>query len=65
MIRSIHNELHPGRDHTELPDDQFVASKVKMICYVLLEVFDVLKIIVIGIISDDDVGIPDDVFEKT
>ncbi len=65
MIRSIHDELHTGSDHTELPDDQFVPGKVKMICYVLLEVFDVLKIIVIGVISDDDVGIPDDVFEKT
>ena len=65
MIGTIHNEFHVGSNHAELSNDQFVSGKIEMIFDVFLKVFNRFKIVVIGIVPNDDIRIGDDVFKET
>lgn len=65
VIGPIHDKLHAGSDHAELADNQLVARKIKVVLDVFLEVVNVFKIVIVGIITDDNVGVFDYVFEET
>ena len=65
MITAVQDKFNAGCDLAEFPDDQFIAGKIKMVFYVLLEIFDRIEIIVIGIIADGDIRRGDDILQKT
>lgn len=65
MVCAVHHKLNAFCYRAKLADDQLVANKREMIKDVTLEVFRVFRIVVVGIITHDDVGIGYRVFDKT
>jgi hypothetical protein len=65
MISTIQDKLHSGSDHTETANGKMITTKIKQVTDVFLKVFYCFKIIVIGKISDSDLGMMYDIFKKT
>ena len=65
MIGTIHHELHAFGNSTELTDNQFVANEVVEVCDVLLKLVGTIRIIVIGVVADNDARILYHVLDKT
>jgi len=63
VVRAIHDELHVGRHGEELPDDELVANEIEVVQDVGLEVRHSGRVVVVGVIADDDVGPGDMVLE--
>jgi hypothetical protein len=55
MVGAVHHELHVFRDRAELADDQLVADEREVIQHVLLEALDTVGVVVVGVVTDDDV----------
>jgi len=64
MIGPIHNELHTRGNHTKLTNDQSVTNKIIVILHVFLEIQCILKIIIVGVITYNNIGIGNDIFEE-
>ena len=65
VVGPIHDEGGAGGDHAEFTDDELVTREFEMIFHILLEVVNILKIIVIGVVAHLNVGAGDDIVEKT
>jgi hypothetical protein len=65
MIGAVHNEGHIRGDHAKLSDDQLVADKIEMVFHIFFKIPHILKIVIVGVIADDDIRTGDDVFQKT
>jgi len=65
VIRSIHDKHHIGCDHAKLANLQFITDKVEVVLHVLLEILHMFKVIIIGIVTDNNIGVVDDVLQKT
>ena len=65
MVSPIHNKSHIGSDHAELSNHEFVARKVEKVFDILFKIFDRLKVVIVGVITYDDVRILDDVLKET
>ena len=63
MIAAIHNELYIRGDHAKLSDNKLITDKVKMIFDIFLKILYIFKIVIIGVITDNNVRIFDDVFD--
>ena len=62
MIGSIHYEPNARGYLTEFANNQFIAHEFKQIKDILLKVINVLRIIIVGIISYNNLRIVDDIF---
>lgn len=58
MIRPVHDELDTAGDRAELPDDQLIPHEREMIEDVALAVLGILWVIVVPIITNNDVRVP-------
>ena len=65
MIPTIHDETSLGGDRTESSDDETVPDEIEVIEDVLLEPLDTVGVIVVGEISDFDVGPGDEVLQES
>mgnify|MGYP002177904704 CR=1 FL=1 len=65
MVGAIHNKSNVVSNHTELANDQLITNKVKEVFDIFLKIMDILKVIVIGIVSHNDIWVLDYVFQKT
>ena len=65
MVGPVHDKGDPRSNHAKLSDDQLVTGKVEMIPYILFKVADIFKVIIVGVIPDDDIGPRDDVLKET
>jgi hypothetical protein len=57
VIGAVHDEADPLRQSTKLADYQFVANERKMVKDIALEIFRAFRIVVIGVVSDQNVRI--------
>ena len=57
VVGAVHDELDPAGQRAELADDEFVADERIMVEHVALEVLRVFRIVVVGVVADDDMGI--------
>ncbi len=64
VIATIHDKFYTGGNGTELPDPKLIPYEVEMIEYVSFEIMRIIQIMIIGIISDYDIRILDDVLQK-
>src|SRR4030095_16582045 len=64
MIAAIPDQLSIRSDHATFATDQFVADKIKMIFYIFLKIFHVFKIIIISVITDNDIWVLNDSLQK-
>ena len=64
MIGAIHNEFHVFRNGTEFTDIQFIANKVKVIKYIRLEPLRTCWIVIISVITDNNVLAGNKIFKK-
>jgi hypothetical protein len=51
------------RNGAKLADDQLVANEIEVVEHIALEVFRVLKIVVIGVVPHHNIGVGEDVFQ--
>jgi hypothetical protein len=51
-------------DHAKFANDQFVVDKIKMIFYIFLKIFHVFKIIIISVITHNDIWVLNDILQK-
>ena len=65
MISTIHDECNTGSNGAELADDQLITCKIKKIFYVLLKAVYIFKIIVVGIITNFNLRIGNNIFKET
>lgn len=63
VVAAVHNKFYVGGDRAEFADNQPVADEIKVVEHVALEIFGVFKIVVVGAVPDDDVGVGEDGFE--
>ena len=62
VVAAVHNKLDAGGDGAEFPDDEFVAREIEQVLHVFFKIGHVFKIVIVGIIAYEDVGVFDDVF---
>ena len=65
MKHSIHEELDATCDLTKFSDNQFIFQEIEMIKHIFLEIMDIIFVVVIGIITDDNMRICDKILQKT
>jgi len=64
VVRPIHNKFNAPGQGAEFANNQPVANKRKMVEHIALKIFRILRIVVIGVIPDQDIGIGDSIFDK-
>ena len=57
MIGPVHDKSYIRGDHTELSDNQFIAYKVKKVLYIFFKIGHILKIIIVGKVSYNDIRV--------
>ena len=62
VIRAVHDETNAGGDLAEFAEDELIIHEVKKIKYIFLKIQHVLRIIMIGIISHNNLWAFDDIF---
>jgi hypothetical protein len=64
VVGAVHDELDAASNGTELSDDQFVADERIVVQNVAFEIFRVFWIIVITVVTYNNVGIGDSVLDE-
>ena len=64
VAATVHYKFNIGGDLTEFANNQLVANKIEMIKNVFFKIMDINRIIIVCIISHNDVGIFDNIFQK-
>src|SRR5690606_40404622 len=65
MVRAVHDEPDAAGDRAELADDQLVADEREVVENVALEILRIVRIIIVGVIANDDVRVVDGVLDET
>lgn len=64
VVGAVHDELDAAGQGAELADDQTVADERKVVEDVAFEILRILRVIVIGVLPDDDMWIGNRVLDK-
>jgi hypothetical protein len=65
VVGAVHDELGAGGDCAEFPDDQLVADERIVVQDVLLEIGEDIGVVVVGELSDFDIGSSDQILDET
>jgi len=65
MVGPIHHKLYAFGNGTELPDNQLVTDEVVEVCDVFLKLVSAIRIIIIGVVTDDDTWVLYHILDKT
>jgi hypothetical protein len=65
VVSPIHNEFGAAGDGAEFADDQLVPDELIMMSYTALEGYRLIRIIIIGEVSHNNVGTCDCIFDET
>ena len=63
VVCTVHDEFNALCYRAEFADDELVTQKLIVVRDVRLEVFSAVRIVIISIVTDDNVGPRDDVFD--
>ena len=63
MICAIHDKLYSSGNGTEFSDDEFVTNERIKMGYVFLKSIGSVLVIIVGIISDNNVRILDNILD--
>ena len=64
MPHAVHEKGRAAGDLTKFPDDQLVAQKIEVIQDVLFEIPYVGFVIVVRIVTDEDIGARNEIFQE-
>jgi hypothetical protein len=64
VVRAVHDEGNTRSYHSKFADIELITDEIKVVFNVLLEVHHILKIIIVGEVANNDVGVDNDVFQK-
>ena len=57
VVRAVHDEFHATGKGTKLANDQTIADERIVIEDVALKVLGVIRVVVVGVVTDDDVRV--------
>lgn len=63
VVRAVHHKFDPPCDGAEFPDDEPVTQKFVMVRHVLLKSLRAVHIVIVAVLSNNDVGARDDAFD--